>query len=106
MDIDDWRLKIDELDNEIVRLVSERARAAQAIGVLKQASALPVYEPNREREVFDHVKAINPGPLPNEELLHIYERIIDVMRTLQRKPTEKELPQSAAQGNPELRKKS
>ena len=45
---------------------------------------LPVYEPNREQAIFDHVRAANPGPLPDTELLHIYERIIDVMRALQR----------------------
>ena len=39
----------------------------------------------REQDVFKHVKATNPGPLPDAELLHVYERIIDVMRSLQRR---------------------
>jgi chorismate mutase len=85
MEIADWRNKIDELDEQIVRLISQRAEAAQAIGALKSASALPVYEPKREQQVFERVCRVNPGPLPDAELLHIYERIIDVMRTLQRK---------------------
>jgi chorismate mutase len=85
MDIADWRNKIDELDEQIVRLISQRAEAARAIGDLKSASALPVYEPKREQQVFDHVCRSNPGPLDNAEMLHVYERIIDVMRTLQRK---------------------
>ncbi len=85
MDIADWRNKIDELDEQIVRLISQRAEAARAIGDLKSASALPVYEPKREQQVFDHVSRCNPGPLGNAEMLHVYERIIDVMRTLQRK---------------------
>jgi chorismate mutase len=84
MDIADWRRKIDELDRQIVALISERAAAAQQIGRLKRSTSLPVYEPNRERLVFDHVRAINPGPLPDIEMVHIYERIIDVMRALQR----------------------
>src|SRR5579875_4039432 len=84
MDIADWRRRIDELDREIVRLISERAAAAQAIGRLKRATDLPVYEPNRERMIFENVRANNPGPLPDIELTHIYERIIDVMRALQR----------------------
>jgi len=33
---------------------------------------------------LDRVKKSNPGPLPDEELQHIYERIIDVMRSLQK----------------------
>ena len=40
---------------------------------------------NREQEVFDRVRKANPGPLADAELLHVYERIIDVMRTLQRR---------------------
>lgn len=85
MDISDWRKKIDELDEQIVRLISQRAEAAQAIGELKRTSNLPVYEPAREQNVFNHVRAVNPGPLADAEMLHVYERIIDVMRTLQRR---------------------
>ena len=76
--------KIDELDRQIVALISERAVAAQAIGKLKRTTSLPVYEPNRERVIFENVRAANRGPLPDMELMHIYERIIDVMRALQR----------------------
>ena len=85
MDITDWRKKIDELDEQIVALISKRAEAARAIGELKRTAELPVYEPGREQTVFDHVRAVNPGPLADAELLHVYERIIDVMRTLQRR---------------------
>jgi chorismate mutase len=85
MDISDWRQRIDELDEQIVALISKRADAAKAIGELKKHSELPVYEPQREKDVFEHVKRINPGPLADAELIHVYERIIDVMRTLQRR---------------------
>ena len=84
MDIEDWRKKIDELDREIVALISARAQAAQEIGKLKRSTSLPVYEPNRERVIFQNVHAANKGPLPDIELTHIYERIIDVMRALQK----------------------
>jgi chorismate mutase len=84
MDIAEWRRKIDELDRQIVALISERAQAAQAIGRLKRATDLPVYEPNREKTIFENVRKTNPGPLPDIELTHIYERIIDVMRALQK----------------------
>jgi chorismate mutase len=84
MDITDWRKKIDELDRQIVVLISERARAAQAIGRLKRATDLPVYEPNREKVIFENIRGFNPGPLPDSALVQIYERLIDVMRALQR----------------------
>jgi chorismate mutase len=84
MDIAEWRRKIDELDEQLVHLLNERTKAALEIGKLKRDAAMAIYEPGREKAVFDHVLAANPGPLPNEQLQHIYERIIDVMRTLQR----------------------
>ena len=84
MDIAEWRKKIDEIDRKIVALLSERAMAAKEIGKLKRSTALPIYEPNRERVIFENVRAANNGPLPDIELTHVYERIIDVMRAIQR----------------------
>ena len=84
MDIADWRRKIDEIDRQVDALLNQRAAAAHEIGKLKRSTDLPVYEPNRERVIFDNVRAANNGPLPDIELQHIYERIIDVMRALQK----------------------
>jgi chorismate mutase len=84
MDIEDWRKKIDELDRKLVALLSERARAAVEIGRLKRDTNLPIYEPDRERIVFDNVQKANRGPLPGRDLVRIYERIIDVMRNIQK----------------------
>src|SRR5271157_3934931 len=84
MTLEELRDQIDVLDRQLVELLSERARAAQRIGHLKAATSLPVYEPAREKVIYANVRATNKGPLPDIELTHIYERIIDVMRALQR----------------------
>ena len=84
MDITDWRKKIDEIDRRLVELLSERARAAQEIGRLKRHTSLPIYEPDREGTVFENVRRVNQGPLPDRELTRIYERIMDVMRNIQK----------------------
>ena len=84
-EIEVLRDRIDKLDAEIVRLISERADAANRIGRVKQGADLPVYEPKREQDVFANVKRMNPGPLTDADMLHVYERIIDVMRGLQRR---------------------
>ena len=84
MTLEELRNQIDTLDRQLVQLLSERARAAQMIGHLKVATQLPVYEPAREKVIYANVRAANKGPLPDIELTHIYERIIDVMRALQR----------------------
>ncbi len=83
MDIADWRKKIDELDRKLVDLLNERARAAQQIGLLKRDTNLPIYEPEREKVIFENVRKHNQGPLPDRELVRVYERVIDVMRKLQ-----------------------
>ncbi len=85
MQIVTLRQKIDAMDEQIIRLISQRAEAAATIGHLKRDAELPVYEPRREEEVFNNVRKLNPGPLGDADLLHVYERIIDVMRTLQRR---------------------
>jgi len=99
VDIEDWRKKIDELDRQIVALISERALAARAIGQLKQVNSQPIYEPNREKVIFENVRKANHGPLPDIELTHIYERIIDVMRSMQKQElaSRKAVPVDAAQ---------
>jgi chorismate mutase len=90
MDIADWRKKIDDLDCRLVELLSERARAAIEIGRLKRDTNLPIYEPERERAVAENVSRRNPGPLPAKEMVRIFERVMDVMRNIQKeaiKPT-------------------
>jgi len=84
MDIADWRKKIDELDRRLVELLSERARAAVEIGRLKRDTNLPIYEPDRERIVFENVQEMNRGPLPGRDVVRIFERIMDVMRNIQK----------------------
>jgi len=84
MDISDWRKKVDELDRKLAALLNERAAAAVEIGRLKRNTNLPIYEPEREREVIANVQRSNTGPLTERDLAQIYERIMDVMRSIQK----------------------
>ena len=56
-----------------------------------------MYEPEREKIIYANVRAVNKGPLPDIELTHIYERIIDVMRALQRNELASQRNAQAAQ---------
>jgi chorismate mutase len=100
MTLEELRDEIDVLDRKLVELLSERARAAKQIGHLKAATQLPVYEPAREKVIYANVRAANKGPLPDIELTHIYERIIDVMRALQRDELASERNAQARHGEP------
>jgi chorismate mutase len=93
MDITDWRTKIDEIDRKLVELLSQRAHAAHEIGRLKRDLGMPIYEPDRERTVFENARHANKGPLQDRDLQRIYERIMDVMRQIQR---EEIAPETAA----------
>ena len=46
--------------------------------------AFPIYEPDRERIIFDNIARQNQGPLSQVHLRQIYERLVDVMRQIQR----------------------
>jgi chorismate mutase len=98
MDISDWRKKIDELDRKLAALLNERAAAAVQIGRLKRNTSLPVYEPDREREVVANVQQNNDGPLSERDLGQIYERIMDVMRNIQKQEI---VPGGTPQENPD-----
>ena len=96
MTFEELRKQIDELDRQLVDLLSRRAETALEAGRLKAATSLPIYEPAREKTIYENVRAANKGPLPDIELTHIFERIIDVMRSLQRNEL---ASQRLAQGN-------
>jgi len=84
MDISDWRRKIDDLDRKLAALLNERAAAAVEIGRLKRNTDLPIYEPDREQEVIANVQRSSAGPLAARDLAQIFERIMDVMRAVQK----------------------
>jgi chorismate mutase len=84
MDISDWRKIVDDLDCKLTALLNQRAAAVVEIGRLKRNTSLPIYEPDREREVIANVHRSSAGPLAERDLAQIYERIMDVMRSIQK----------------------
>ena len=82
--IQDWRRKIDEIDEQLVRLLNERSRCAVEVGKLKRAAQLPLYQPEREKEILTRVTRVNPGPLPDTAIRRLFERILDEARAVER----------------------
>src|SRR6188768_4246634 len=82
--IADLRRRIDDLDELLVRTLSARAACALEIGRQKKLLGLEIYQPSREADVLAHVQKINPGPLNNESMKRLFERIIDEARRLER----------------------
>lgn len=78
------RARIDALDVEILHLINERTAIVEEIGRVKQELRLAIYEPKREDEVYRNILTNNKGPLPDDGVKRIFERIIDEMRNVQK----------------------
>ena len=83
-DLAGWRKRIDEIDQQLVKLLSERAKCALEIGHLKKTMDLPAWQPQREAEILRNVVKANEGPLDDAAIRRLFERIIDEARSLER----------------------
>jgi chorismate mutase len=95
MNLQDWRRRIDEIDRKLVELLNERSRGALEIGKLKQAANLPLYQPEREKEVLENAEQSNPGPLSDSAIRRLFERIIDEARSAERAAMKSETKSSS-----------
>jgi chorismate mutase-like protein len=83
MDIEHWRKEIDEIDQELLRLLNMRARLAIKVGALKKAANLPFCDPDRERYVLRRLQDLNEGPLDRRAIAKLFRRIIHESRRVQ-----------------------
>ena len=83
MKLEDWRKEIDSIDEQIVRLVNQRAKIAKKIGVLKAAAGLPVIDETREDEILRNVAARSNGVLKREAIIRIFRTLIRESRNIQ-----------------------
>lgn len=84
MTIEDIREQIDALDDELLSIFNRRAALALAIGELKKTEGRAIYDPERERSIFDRMQAANSGPLDNGAVVRLFERVIEETRGLER----------------------
>ena len=79
-----YRDEIDRLDSELLSIFNRRAELALQIGRIKKTLQLPVYDPSREKRIFERMKGANPGPLDDGAVVRLFERVIDESRRLER----------------------
>lgn len=82
--LDEYRQRIDALDEEIVTRLNERIRCAMEIGRLKHESNAPIYVPAREMQVFEKVMGLNEGPMLDNHLRAIYREIMSAAISMER----------------------
>ena len=85
--LDEIRKRIDAVDAEIQRLISERAALAQEVARIKQAGQadeeVVFYRPEREAQVLRKVLERNQGPLPGEEMARLFREIMSACLALE-----------------------
>ena len=84
MSLEELRKKIDEIDNQLVKLFNERAKIVVEIGKIKNKTDKPVYAPDREKAVFDRVIKANEGPLPDKCLIAVWRELMSGSFALER----------------------
>jgi chorismate mutase-like protein len=77
------RARVDEVDEELIRALNERARIVQEIMALKAESGAPVYDPKREEEILRRVMELNAGPIYDSSMRDIFELILHRIRDLE-----------------------
>lgn len=75
---------IDRVDEVLVQLLNQRAKYAIQVGEVKAVLDIPIYAPEREKEVLLHVERVSEGPLHGESVRRLFERIIDESRRVER----------------------
>jgi chorismate mutase len=85
MTIEDWRAQIDALDRRLLELLSERAKCVIAIGKIKSAQNIDVFDPEREQQIIRNILRENKGPLDEDALRQIFESVIDECRRIEKK---------------------
>ncbi|MCU1283419.1 MAG: prephenate dehydratase [bacterium] len=77
------RQAIDALDDELLRLLNERARLVTEVGTLKAQLKQPFYVPERERQILERLAQANSGPFPTEALRPVFSEIISACLSLE-----------------------
>ena len=82
--VDDYRRRIDQIDDQLMKLLNARSACAVEIGRIKRHIGMAVYQPDREKWILERVARNNPGPLDSGAVRRVFERVIDESRRLER----------------------
>ena len=99
MTLGEWRRRIDEIDLQLVKLLNERSHCAIEVGKLKEKAKVPLYQPDREKEVLQNAETANSGPLSDAAIRRLFERIIDEARAAERAAMHKDVDAEVDSGN-------
>lgn len=76
MVLDKIRVKIDEIDRQIVELLNLRYRQVEKVGDWKKENGSPIYVPEREKALLAKICEFNEGPMTDDILRAVYREIM------------------------------
>ena len=83
-DIQKLRKRIDEIDEQILRLLGERAEICRSIGLLKKEQGIPITDPSRENEVYAKIKVkATDFSLDPDQTEVVYRQIVNMCSSVQ-----------------------
>lgn len=74
--MDLYRNSIDEIDDEVLKLLAKRAGIAQNIGTLKKENGLPLFQPTRAKRVLERLQSRAHAPLSNKHISAIWGEVM------------------------------
>ncbi len=83
MTLDELRLKINQLDDQLLTLLSQRMNVVKQVGDLKRSTNAVIYRPEREKQILDRLKEQNQGLLPDAAIDAIFLEIFAVSRNIE-----------------------
>ena len=83
--MEEYRKKIDDIDDEILGLINDRLKIAEIIGKAKKEKDAPIFLATREAEIYRRLNQINKGPLKKEFLVNIFREIMSASINMQKK---------------------
>lgn len=89
--LEQLRTKLDEVNLQLLALLSERAKIAQELGVEKEKQGVPKFDPVREKEMLEKLVANNEGPFDHETVRHLFKQIFQASLSLQQVDHKKHL---------------
>ncbi len=81
--IQSLRARIDELNLQILELLSQRARLAETIGEQQTAMGLSHYDPMREQQMLDALTAANRGPFDDATVKSLFKQVFQASMQLE-----------------------
>lgn len=83
MELEDLRVRIDEIDKKLVKLFEERMDVVKSVGIYKKEHGLNVLDSSRENEVIDKNLSYVNDEDKKEYIKDIFEKLMSVSRNSQ-----------------------